>query len=227
MWEQHVPIFAEYFRVITVDSRGHGKTENSPEAFSYRTMADDVASFIQVMGLNKPFICGFSDGGQAALELGMHYPELAGGLIISAAWFKFSESYIKWAEDFGFDGPGKVNLEYIEREMPDYVSWLNDVHVSQSPDYWQTLLTQLSEPWMTPLNYTAEDFSKIIVPTLILVGDRDAIVPVEEAAEMYRLIPNAELKISPNTDHMETTSKVESFTQPVLDFLLHHQASND
>jgi pimeloyl-ACP methyl ester carboxylesterase len=90
MWEEHVRLFAEHFKVLTLDSRCHGKTDSSPEAFSYRTMADDVASFIQVLCLKIPYVCGFSDGGQVALELGMRYPDLAGRLIVGAAWAETS-----------------------------------------------------------------------------------------------------------------------------------------
>src|SRR5512138_1536772 len=71
-----IPAFSKQFRVIVPDSRGHGKTDNPGAEFNYRLMADDTASFIKALGLNRPLLCGWSDGGQIALELGMHYPEL-------------------------------------------------------------------------------------------------------------------------------------------------------
>lgn len=221
MWEHHIPAFTQHFQVIALDSRGHGKTDNPTQEFSYQAMADDVAAFIQALGLNKPLICGYSDGGQIALELGMHYPGLARALVISGAWYKFSASYLNWCKEFGLEDPGVVNVEYIARERPQLVSLWGEWHAPRGPDYWQTLLSQLSTTWLTPLNYTTEDFSKIIVPTLILVGDRDALVPVEEAVEMYRLIGQAELAIGPNTPH----SFPELFTQLALDFFLRHQMS--
>ena len=136
MWEDHIPIFAQHFQVITPDSRGHGKTNNPTQEFSYRAMADDVAAFIQALGLSKPFICGFSDGGQIALELGMGYPALAGALVISGAYNKFSESYLNWTKEFGIEAPGVVNVAYIEREMPQLVSLWGEWHAPRSPDYW-------------------------------------------------------------------------------------------
>jgi pimeloyl-ACP methyl ester carboxylesterase len=226
MWEDHIPAFSEHFQVIAMDSRGHGKTDNPAQEFTYRAMADDVAAFVQALNLSRPFICGFSDGGQIALEVGMRYPDLAQGLVVSAAFYKFSESYMNWVKEFGFDGPGMVNVGYIEREKPDYVSMLREWHVSQNPDYWQTLLSQISTMWLTPLDYQMEDFSNIIVPTLILVGDRDPLVPVEQAVEMYRLIKPAELAIGPNVDHL-FPRKVELFSRLALDFLLRHRKSAD
>jgi len=85
MWKIHIPFFAQHFRVFAPDSRGHGRTNNPTGEFSYRLMADDVAAFVQAMGLTKPFICGYSDGGQIALEIGMCYPNLAAALVVGAA----------------------------------------------------------------------------------------------------------------------------------------------
>jgi pimeloyl-ACP methyl ester carboxylesterase len=226
MWDDHISAFAQHFQVITMDSRGHGKTDNPVQEISYRTMADDVAAFVQALGLSKPLICGFSDGGQIALEIGMRYPDLTAGLVINAAFYKFSESYLNWIKEFGIDGPGLVNVKHIEREHPDYVSDLREWHVSQDPDYWQVLLSQLSTTFLTPLDYTAKDFNRIIVPTLILVGDRDPLVPVEQAVEMYRRITLAELAIGPDVDHGFPWN-VELYIQLVLDFLLRHQNSTD
>jgi pimeloyl-ACP methyl ester carboxylesterase len=72
--------------------------------------------------------------------------------------------------------------------------------------------------WWTPLDYTAEDFQKITEPALILMGDRDGMIPVEQAFEMYQLISSAELAILPNATHM-TILGAELFMSIVLDFL--------
>ena len=79
MWEAHIPIFARYFRVIAPDSRGHGRTNNPAGELSYRSMADDVVALIHTLDLDRPLICGYSDGGHFALEVGMRYPDLAAG----------------------------------------------------------------------------------------------------------------------------------------------------
>jgi pimeloyl-ACP methyl ester carboxylesterase len=223
-FEPHIPVFSEHFRVITPDLRGHGQTDNPGGEFSYRLLADDMAAFINALGLNRPLICGWSDGGQAALELGMHYPDLMECMVVGAAWFKFSETYLNTVRSMGLEAPGVVNIEKIKQAMPHMIEFWRSLHSpTHGSDYWETLLTQISTMWMTPLGYTAEDFQKINIPTLILVGDRDQFVPVEEAAEMYRFIRDAELVIVPNSDHSLPTSRAELFTTIVLDFLLRHR----
>ena len=202
MWQPQIPFFVQHFRVITPDSRGHGKTNNPTGEFSYRLMADDVVGFIQDLGLTKPLICGYSDGGQIVLEIGMRYPGLAAALVVGAVWYRFSETYVNTLKAFGFEGPGVVNVEQLKREAPDSVKhWQTEHARPDNPDYWQTLLKQISTLWWTPLDYGAEDFRKITEPTLVVMGDRDELIEIEQAVEIYRLIANAELAIMPNASH--------------------------
>jgi pimeloyl-ACP methyl ester carboxylesterase len=84
-WQPQLPAFARHFRVITPDSRGHGRTNNPAGVLSYRLMADDMAALVQALGLDAPLICGYSDGGQIALEIGMRYPDLAAALVVGGA----------------------------------------------------------------------------------------------------------------------------------------------
>lgn len=66
-WKEHIPILKNYFRVIAPDIRGHGKTDNPKQKFSYKLMAEDIFELIRGLNFNKPLICGWSDGGQIAL----------------------------------------------------------------------------------------------------------------------------------------------------------------
>jgi pimeloyl-ACP methyl ester carboxylesterase len=225
-FEHLIPVFSKQFRVIIPDSRGHGKTDNPSGKFSYRLMADDTAAFINALGLHRPSICGWSDGGQIALELGMHYPELVRCMVVGAAWYQFSQPYQSLLKAMGFESPGIVNIESIKQSMPQmaemFRAWHSPIH---GPDHWETLATQISTMWWTPLGYTADDFQKIKAPTLILVGDRDQMVPIEEAAQMFRFIQGAELAILPSSDHSLPRMRAELFSTIVLDFITRHNQS--
>jgi pimeloyl-ACP methyl ester carboxylesterase len=223
-WQPHIPLFAKHFRVIAPDSRGHGRTNNPTGTFSYRLMADDVAALIEALSLTKPLVFGYSDGGQIALEMGMCYPNLTAALVVGAAWYKFSEAYVNALRAFGFEGPGVVNIEQMQRANPHWVEVLKTAHMrADDPNYWQTLLKQVSKMWWTPLDYTAGDFERITKPALILMGDKDEGIPVEQAVEMYHLIPNAELAILPNATHASAVTELSMTI--VLDFLLRHGQS--
>jgi pimeloyl-ACP methyl ester carboxylesterase len=222
MWEPFLPSFVPHFRVITPDSRGHGKTNNPKnERISYHLMADDIVAFINALHLTKPLIFGYSDGGQIALEIGVRYPGLTGAIVLGATTYKLSEISTNTFKALGFEKPGVVNIERMQRENPELITLLQTEHVrTDEPDYWKTLLKQYSALWWTPLDYTVDDFHKITEATLILQNDRDEFVELEQAVEMYRFIPNAELAILPNSKHSSPNMKLLPNT--VIDFFLRH-----
>jgi pimeloyl-ACP methyl ester carboxylesterase len=221
-WREHIPAFAEHFRVIALDSRGHGKTNNPAGELSYSQMADDVAAFIKALDLDNPFVFGYSDGGQIALELGMRYPDITNALVLGGTCYRFPEQYFEALKGFGVDNPGTApfDFEHLQTEQPEWVQYLEAEHArADDPDYWKTLMKQIAALWWNVQDYGVEDLQKIRVPTLILQGDRDEGVDVEQAVEMYRGIPNAELAILPNASHGDLGELSNGL---VIDFLERH-----
>lgn len=224
VWGPYLSSLVPYFRVIAPDSRAHGRSNNPKGELSYQLMADDIVALIQALNLTQPLVFGYSDGGQIALEIGMRYPHLTAAFVVGAAWYQFSETYSNFLKTSGFEGPGVVNFEKLQRVAPEWVSFLKTEHTrADDPDYWETLLMQISMMWWTPLNYTAEDFHKITEPTLVLVGDRDGLIELKQAVDMYHLIPNAELMVLPNTTHLSALNDLSM--NIVLDFLMRHAAT--
>ncbi len=62
-WQPYRTAFAEHYRVIAPDSRGHGRTANPTGTLSFGLLADDMVALVQALDLHKPLICGYSDGG--------------------------------------------------------------------------------------------------------------------------------------------------------------------
>ena len=224
-WEAYYPIFSQDFRVIAPDSRGHGRTNNPSGEWSYEVMADDIVEFIKELGLQKPYICGWSDGGQIGLDLAIRYPGLASAYIVGGVVKKNSEEKLQPFREIGFVGPGEINFNQYENALPEWVEILRAVHSHQGAEYWKELLTGISSLWMTPFNYT-DDLAKILDPTLIIIGDRDQFIPVEEAVLMYRLIPNAELVVLPNADHSLSRTRVKEFSETALEFIKRQSTAN-
>jgi pimeloyl-ACP methyl ester carboxylesterase len=183
-----------------------------------------VAALIGALGLQRPLVLGYSDGGQIALELGMRYPGLAGALVLGGTQFGFSESYLEDARALLGITDGKVvDTERLEREQPDWVAYLREAHGHvYGPEYWKTYVEQIASLWLTPLRYASEILAAITDPTLILVGDRDGAC-TEEAFELWRLLPNAELAVAPGSDHGFIEAKAALFDALALDFLLRHR----
>jgi pimeloyl-ACP methyl ester carboxylesterase len=223
-WQEFLPLFIPHFRVITPDSRAHGRSNNPSGMLSYRQMADDFAVLIDKMHLSEPLVFGYSDGGQIVLELGMRYPGLCRALVVGAAWYKFSPLYLDALKSAGLISPSQVDFELIQGQSPEWVEEMRTVHTSSpDPQYWRTLLQQISTMWWTPLDYAVEDFRLITDPTLIMQGDRDSMIALGQSFEMYQFIPDAELFIIPGADH--STAKHDLSMRIVLDFLLRHAGS--
>ena len=221
MWQPYLSALVKHFQVITPDFRGHGRSAKPAGAMSYRLLADDMAAFIRAVDLHNPSIAGFSDGGQVALEIGMRYPHLPRCIVVGGAWFKFSETYRAWVRDaLGNEESPDVDSERLARNHPDWVAWLGQIY---GPKAWKPLLVPMKRMWTTPLDYAADDFKRVVAPVLVLIGDRDELVPVEEAVEMYRLLPRAQLAVVPGADHGAFFSdEVTAFQSVILDFLLRH-----
>jgi pimeloyl-ACP methyl ester carboxylesterase len=220
-WRPYLEAFAARYQVFTPDSRGHGRSDNPAGEMSYRLLADDMAAFMQALDLRRPLIAGYSDGGQIALEIGMHYPELPQCLIVGGATFKISDMGLAWVRDvLGDEGSPGVDTERFARSHPEWAATLQQIY---GPERWKPLLAQIKRMWTTPLNYTPDDLARVCAPSLVMLGDRDELMPVEEAAEMCRLLPNAELSVIPGADHGAFFSaRVTSFQSTMLDYLGRH-----
>lgn len=218
-WGMHLPAFVQHFTVYALDSRAHGQSDNPSGTLSYAQMADDVAAFITAMGLERPMVMGYSDGGQIAMALGMNHPTLARALVISGAFYKMTPKYFEGMHEIGFPSPGEVDFERFERENGEWIEYLKKDHVREGElDYWKTLMRQISLLWSTPIAYTAAEVARIEVPALVAVGDRDESADMEQEVELYRMLPKGELLVFPNANHMHAYHQLSN--PLVVDFLV-------
>jgi pimeloyl-ACP methyl ester carboxylesterase len=220
-WLDELPGLARNFHVLAPDSRGHGRTDNPHGTLSYPMMADDVASFILALELEKPLVLGYSDGGQIALELGLRHPAVPGALVIAGARHTFGADYFDELREWGFDGPGKFDLSRMQSPEFDLAASARKQHIRpDDPDHWLTLLDQISRLWYSVQDYSPDQLAAITAPTLVFVGDRDAMNPVELNVALCRRLPRAELLVVPNATHFSAAA--ELFNPIVLNFLQRH-----
>jgi pimeloyl-ACP methyl ester carboxylesterase len=218
-WGSLIPFFGRYFHVLAPDCRGHGNTDNPEGRLSYRLMAEDTLAFSRAVDLERPVVCGWSDGGHIALEMGIRYHDSIQALVVGAAGHRVSEEALAEYRLIGFEGPGQVNFEKIEQEMPKAVEYWRETHGGER---WKPLLSQLTDMWFSPLEYEAEHVRGIEAPVLLVAGDRDHTFFVEDAVDMYTHLCHGELVILPNADHALRETHTDLFGQVVLDYILRH-----
>lgn len=212
------------FRVITPDSRGHGRSTNPSGKLSYAGLADDVAALLAALGLRRPVVGGWSDGGQVALELGVRHPGAAGALIVGAAYPDFSASGLReahrtllGADDAGVPDPGRLDANLGEFAGPIKAS-----HPG-GPEQWDALVRQTSPMWLAYPGLDPDRLHAIQAPTLVLAGDRDELVPLDLTVSLYRMLTHAELAICPDTDHAgPTPQRARVFASLIRDFAGRH-----
>lgn len=219
-WEPTIPFLAKHYRVIVPDSRGHGRTTNPDDRLSYRAMAADMVALARALDISRPAVCGWSDGGQIALEIGIIEPDFACALIACGVLYTFSEQYLDEARRYlCTDEHDHAQPElFAERFSGDAEHMRRHHATAEDPERWRTVMQQVAGLWLTPFGLTEERMATLVAPTLIAAADHD-VMPLEEALAMFRSIPQAELAIFPGARHDIPVARPQLFAATVLDFL--------
>lgn len=157
-------------------------------------------------------------GDDLAIDGALHYPDRIGGLIVGGVTHRLPENYFASLQWMGLEGPGLVNFERAQENIPELVAVWQAEHV-QSPSHWQDLVTEVSYEMVNPTLPAEDELRSIAHPTLIVWGDRDQFLPVENAVDLYHLLPNAQLAVVPGADHFVTRTRVALFAGFVKVFL--------
>jgi pimeloyl-ACP methyl ester carboxylesterase len=223
-WEPVARELAHGFRVITPDSRGHGRSTNPSGKLSYPGIADDLAALIAALGLRRPVVGGWSDGGQVALELGARHPDTAGALIVGAAYPDFSARGLRDAHRslLGADEAGIPDLEQLDAQLGEFAEPIKSSHPGGA-EQWKALVHQTAPMWLDYPGLGPDDLRAIQAPVLVLAGDRDELVPLDLTVSLYRALPGADLAICPHADHTgPTPERASVFAGLIRDFAQRH-----
>ncbi|MFX0113281.1 MAG: alpha/beta fold hydrolase [Candidatus Hodarchaeota archaeon] len=215
-WTNHLPLLANHFRVLAPDLRGHGgSSNNSHGPMKPQDLMQDIIAFVQALNIEKPLICGWSFGGQIALEIGIQFPTIPNALISGGVMYAPTEGYISTLKSWGINGQGDVDFEVFMTNFPNAAPFLEKIHSD-----WKELFMQLSKMWYAPDNFVfpGQKVKTILNPVLLILGDRDSIINVEHAVQMFRMIPNSQLAIFPNRDHDLPNYSVKMLCDTILTF---------
>lgn len=201
-----ISAFAEQYKVIAVDSRGHGRSTVTDAPISYDLMASDVLALMDFLEIEKASIVGWSDGGIIGLEIAIENPERLNKVVAYGA--NYVPSGVK-----ADVGESAVFNAYIGQALADYEL------LSPTPEGFDAFLANISNMWATEPNYTKEQMQAIPVPILFLDGwQEEAIYPAHNF-EMSELVPGSELHLMPNVGHFAMFLTPDMFNEIVLDYL--------
>src|SRR5215204_5241697 len=193
-----VPELAKTRQVIAVELQGHGRTADVDRPLSYEQMADDTAALLRHLGIEQADVFGFSTGGGVAIR----HPEVVRKLVVASASYTSDGMQPELLEITPTITPDAFAGSPIEEEY---------LRVAPNPDDFPNLVTKLKQLDMERFAWSQEDIRGIAAPTLIIVGDSDAI-RLEHAVEMFKLLgggvmgdlaglPKSQLAVLPGTVH--------------------------
>jgi pimeloyl-ACP methyl ester carboxylesterase len=206
-WGKQVKVLAaqKSYRVVVMDSRGHGRSTRDDTPYSYGLMASDVIGLMDYLNIETAAIVGWSDGAILGLLLAINNSDRITKVFAQAA---------------NSNPPASLDIsesivcnEYFERVRAEYAE------LSPTPDEFDDFLNQIVIMWTTEPHITAEDLARITAHTWIVVGDHDELIQREDTYFMASTIPNAGLLIQPEVSHFTHLQDPEQYTEDVLHFL--------
>ena len=190
--------FAKHFRVIAIDTRGHGQTPRGEASFSIRQFAEDLLDFMNLHQIEKAHILGFSDGGNIAMVYALMHPERVEKLILNGA---------------NLNASGVKRKVQIPIEIGYRIAKLFATKSPAARKNAEMLGLMVNDP-----NVKAEELSCIQNPTLVIAGEKDMIKD-SHTRLIAKSIPGAMLSIIPG-NHFIANKNPDTFNEVVLRFLL-------
>ncbi|WP_077963716.1 alpha/beta fold hydrolase [Ensifer adhaerens] len=207
-WGHQVPDLAKNYRVVVMDSRGHGRSTRDERPFSYDLMSSDVVALMDHLDISQAAIIGWSDGAIIGLKLAIHNPDRIRGVFAFAA-----NSDPSGIEDIS---DSIVFDQYLQRVSKEYKD------LSSTPDEYDDFLGKMSAMWASQPEITPKDLRSIGTPVWIVDGDHEEVIRRKNTLLMADSIPNAGLLIQPEVSHFSLLQGPQQFTADILRFLQAH-----
>jgi pimeloyl-ACP methyl ester carboxylesterase len=210
---QHVfdlDALAETYRVIVPDARGHGRSTNATQAFTFRRCALDVLALLDAIGVERARAIGVSLGANTLLHVATHEPARLHAMVLVSGAPRFPEAT-----------RGALRAAAAAAHPPDEWAAMRAKHACGDDGIaalWQLPLRFAEDT--TDMSFTVGRLASVTARTLIVSGDRDPLYPVELAVELLRGIARSTLWVVPGGGHSPIfLSGREDFVRVALPFV--------
>ena len=195
--KNQIDYFSNRYRVIALDTRGHGRSPRGTKPFTIEQFSCDLCDFMEELEISEAVILGFSDGANIAMKFAMKYPNKVKALILNG----------------GNLNPSGVK---ITTQLPIEIGYkIAGRFASKSPEAKKNaemLGLMVNDP-----NIERNELSKITAPALVICGRND-IIRESHTKEIAKNIPNAKLSII-RGNHFIANKRYIIFNKEVEDFL--------
>ena len=212
-----IPRLARTHRVYALEFQGHGRTTDIDRPITYQNLADDVAAFMDAVGLQKADIFGYSMGGQAALQLAIRHPARVNKLVAASVAYDlrgWQPVYTEFIPQMSVEG--MLQMPFFKEKA------------ERDPGF-TTLIEKLIQLEKEPMAWEA-DVKQLKMPVLVIAGDAD-VSTLEHNTALFKLLgggvmgdmgqplPASRLAVMPATSHTAVITQVDmliSFIEPFL-----------
>jgi len=221
IWLELVPALEKEARLILPDLRGHGQSPEPQGPYSMREMAEDVVDLWDALGIEKSLIGGHSMGGYVALALARYFPERLAGLALVASRTNADAPEKRQARLASIEDVRKNGVRDAVLGMPAKLSYNNTVRerckeivLDASPvGVMGSLAAMADRPDSLDL------FINLEIPTLIIAGEDDQIVPVASLRAVAQKMEDPRLVEISGAGHMPMLEKPDEVASALTAFI--------
>jgi pimeloyl-ACP methyl ester carboxylesterase len=230
LWTEFAQALAVRHRVICYDYRGIGNSERGRGPLSVAGLAEDAAALLDVLGIERFHVLGWSLGSAVAQELALAHPERVGGLVLWGTWpavdgfqrAMFAALRHPWASGDVAAGLAALSLAFSREflDAPEAAARLA-ASLPAFPHTESQVLTACEQFDADLAHDTRGRLGDVKARTLVLVGERDVITPEWQGTAVAQAIPGARLEVfrGPHSAHAVGLERAAEVIPRVLQFL--------
>lgn len=193
-WAGLVGPLADLFRVVVVEHRGHGRTNNPAGFMTFEQIGDDVAELVDQLALAPVHVAGISDGGVVALDCALRRADMTRSITVIGSNYCVHDGIRAYA--------ASLDPDALERAAPDAAEAFARRHdQGKYAGYWKDLLRHIVANNTENPTWTEDDLRRIHCPALLIAGEHDPFATADQMDVMCRAIPRAECLIVEGAGH--------------------------
>ncbi len=222
IWRPQIQPLSERYRVVRLDTRGHGQSEATAGTVALDDLGADAVSVLDAAGVERVAVCGVSLGGMTAMWLAAHVPDRVRSLVAVSTGLKIGarsmwEERIRQVRAGGTESIADASMgrwftERFRGAHPDVVSWCRAMLTGCPTDGYISCCGALMD---ADLHAAAQ---RIVAPTIVIVGREDPVTPPANAQGIVDHIAGARL-LTLDASHICAVEQPRAFNDAVLTFL--------
>jgi 3-oxoadipate enol-lactonase len=230
-WFHILPVLSQEYRVIAFDNRGAGQSDKPDIPYTMEMMADDIAGLLDTINIDSAHIFGISLGGMIAQHFALRHPQRVTSLILGCTRCGGQHSIMDDQGSGNVLDPQRLWTMTPEERARDMLPALwSQEFIDNNPEIVEEHIALSIENPIDPTGYirqlqaanshdTYDRLPEIKVPTMVIAGDADLLIPAGNSVILASRIPGAELVILPKMGHGFYTEARDETSRIIMDFM--------